>query len=188
MSSRIEKRQEKTKALLLKQLRKTPIVQIACDKAGISRSTYYRWRQVDSDFADESDQALFEGSLLVNDMAESQLISLIKDKNPTGIIFWLKHHHPQYSPRMEISAVNNQDKISDEELNQLAELLYAPDTFVEGQKLLTKYVIKGVVSEKFAHMTLRTFIAHMRAEDVMARKAETELMTEVMMRKKRSKK
>lgn len=90
------------KALLLEQLKKTPIVQIACEKAGISRMTYYRWRKSDTAFAKASDEALNEGSLLVNDMAESQLMSAIRDKNMTAIIFWLKHHHSTYAERVEI--------------------------------------------------------------------------------------
>lgn len=91
------------KQLLLEQLKKTPIVQIACEKAGISRMTYYRWRKEDPKFLKASDIALSEGSMLVNDMAESQLLSAIRDKNMTGIIFWLKHHHSTYAEKLEIS-------------------------------------------------------------------------------------
>ena len=91
------------KALLLEQLKKTPIVQIACEKLGISRMTYYRWRKDDPEFTKASDTALNEGSLLVNDMAESQLMSAIRDKNMTAIIFWLKHHHQNYTSRLEIT-------------------------------------------------------------------------------------
>ncbi|KKT28770.1 MAG: hypothetical protein UW14_C0003G0018 [Candidatus Yanofskybacteria bacterium GW2011_GWA2_44_10] len=91
------------KALLLEQLKKTPIVQIACEKLGISRMTYYRWRKSDTEFAKASDEALSEGSLLINDMAESQLISAIRDKNMTAVIYWLKNHHTTYTDRLEIS-------------------------------------------------------------------------------------
>jgi len=91
------------KALLLEQLKKTPIVQIACEKVGISRMTYYRWRKSDAEFTKASDEALSEGSFLINDMAESQLISAIRDKNFSAISFWLKHHHVAYTDRLEIS-------------------------------------------------------------------------------------
>ena len=50
----------------------------------------------------DADIAILEGSLLVNDMAESQLLSSIMDKNMTAIIFWLKHHHPSYEERIEL--------------------------------------------------------------------------------------
>lgn len=99
----IQSRQEEQKALLLEHLNKTPIVQIACEKSGVGRATYYRWRKEDPDFAVRADEALSEGRLLVNDMAESQLMSAIRDKNMTAIIYWLKHHHSSYTTRVEIS-------------------------------------------------------------------------------------
>lgn len=104
MSNTIETRQSKNKELLIEQLKKTPIVQIACEKVGIGRATYYRWRKEDAEFAKLSDEALQEGSLLVNDMAESQLMSEIRSKNMTAIIFWLKHHHSAYATRVEVTA------------------------------------------------------------------------------------
>lgn len=100
----VDKRQAKNKELILEQLKKRPIVQIACEKTGIGRATYYRWRKEDADFAEKADQALQEGSLLVNDMAESQLMSAIRDKNLTAIIFWLKNHHPNYATKVEVTA------------------------------------------------------------------------------------
>jgi len=128
MDKTIEKRQSKNKELLLELLRKTPIVQIACEKVGVGRATYYRWRKESAEFVKQSDQALLDGSLLVNDMAESQLMSAIKDKNMTGIIFWLKHHHPAYTTRVEVTTNNkNQDiELTDEQkelLNKALEMV-----------------------------------------------------------------
>ncbi len=125
MDKTIEKRQSKNKKLLLELLRKTPIVQIACEKIGVGRATYYRWRKDDPEFTKQSDQALLDGSLLVNDMAESQLMSTIKDKNMTGIMFWLKHHHPAYATKVEVTTNNkNQDiELSDEQKELLIKAL-----------------------------------------------------------------
>lgn len=95
---------DKNKELLLEQLKKTPIVQVACGKINVGRATYYRWRKESSEFSKKADQALTDGSLLVNDIAESQLMSAIKDKNLTAIIFWLKHHHPRYATKVEVTA------------------------------------------------------------------------------------
>jgi len=95
--------------LIIEQLKKTPIVQVACEKINVGRSTYYRWRKEDAEFAQQSDQALLDGSLLVNDMAESQLMSAIKDKNMTAIISWLKHHHPAYLTKVEITSSQMKD-------------------------------------------------------------------------------
>lgn len=96
----------KHKNELIEQLRKTPIIEVACKKTGIGRATFYRWRNKDPKFAEETDLAIQEGSQLVNDMAESQLINAIKDGNLTGIIFWLKNHHRQYSPKLEVTTKN----------------------------------------------------------------------------------
>ena len=99
----ITNKQNKNKENLIEQLKATPIVEVACKRTGISRATYYRWRQDDADFASRADQALQEGAKLINDMAESQLISAIKDKNLTAIIFWLKKHHKLYADKVELS-------------------------------------------------------------------------------------
>lgn len=104
MSNAIVKRQEKDKELLLEKLGITPIIQIACQQVGMGRATYYRWRKRDKEFASKADEALFDGRAFVNDMAESQLISAIKDNNLGAIIFWLRSHHPSYSPKIEVDA------------------------------------------------------------------------------------
>lgn len=93
---------EKKKALV-EQLKKTPVVQIACEKVNLPRSTYYYLRKEDPDFAKAADEALAEGSQLVNDVAESQLLSAIKNGNMTAIIYWLKNHHKTYRERLELS-------------------------------------------------------------------------------------
>ena len=104
----IAKRIKKEKELILEQLKKTPIVQIACEKVGIARATYYRWKDADRKFSTLAEEAILEGSRLINDMAESQLLSAIRDGNMTGIIFWLKSHHPSYETRVEIRQVASQ--------------------------------------------------------------------------------
>lgn len=100
----IQKRIDKNQELLLEQLKKTPIVQVACEKVGIGRATYYRWRKENETFAEQADSAIDEGASLVNDMAESQLMAAIRDKNLTAIIFWLKNHHPNYATKVEVNA------------------------------------------------------------------------------------
>jgi hypothetical protein len=93
----------KDKKLLLEQLSKTPIIEIACKQAGVSRATYYRMRNKSTDFRKAADSAIAEGILLINDIGEAQVISLIKDKNWPAISFWLKHHHSSYTDKLEVS-------------------------------------------------------------------------------------
>lgn len=100
----IQERQQKEKQLLLEQLRKTPIIQVACEKTDVGRATFYRWKKEDLEFAQKADEAIAEGSLLVNDIAESQLMSAIREKNLTAIIFWLRNHHPNYAAKLEVTA------------------------------------------------------------------------------------
>jgi hypothetical protein len=108
------------KSALLEQLKKTPVVQIACEKASVSRATYYRWRKEDLQFSEAADVALRHGSDLVNDMAESQLMAAIRDRNLTAIIFWLRHHHPQYGQKIELTGTLN---LKQEELTPEEEIL-----------------------------------------------------------------
>ncbi len=80
----------------LEELEKIPIVQVACDRCGISRNSIYRWRNEDPEFQILMDQALDEGEALLNDVSESQLFALIKDKNFSAIKYRLDKRHPKY--------------------------------------------------------------------------------------------
>ncbi len=93
---------DQQKQQFLELLKKTPIVQVACEKMNIGRSSYYRWRQTDEEFKKAADDAIYDGSLLVNDLAESQLISAIKDRNIQAIHLWLKNHHKTYATKVEL--------------------------------------------------------------------------------------
>jgi hypothetical protein len=108
------------KQLLIEQLKKTPVVQVACEKVGIGRASFYRWKSDDEKFAAAVNEAISDGNGLVNDMAESQLMSAIRDKNLTAIIFWLRNHHPSYATRVEVTAKLKHD---DEQLSPEQEAL-----------------------------------------------------------------
>ena len=88
---------------IVEELRKMPIVFVACKKAGIGRATFYRWKKVDKKFAKHIDEAIQEGTFLVNDMAESTLIHKIKDGDVSTSKFWLRHHHPAYSDKTKVA-------------------------------------------------------------------------------------
>lgn len=103
MNEIVPTKTEENKARLVEQLKKTPIVQIACEKEGVGRASYYRWRKEDQEFADAADEAMCTGKSLISDLAESQLIKAIRDGNMTAIIYWLKNQHPDYRTRVELS-------------------------------------------------------------------------------------
>lgn len=104
-------KKHKVKHVFLDELRKIPIVQVACERVGVSRNSIYRWRRKDKAFAKEMEQALAEGEDLVNDMSESQLLTLIKEKNFSAIRFWLNHRSPKFKNKVEVT---NKVDIDDE--------------------------------------------------------------------------
>lgn len=85
------------------ELRNIPIVQVGCEKTGISRNSVYRWKKEDRSFSKKMDQALADGVAFVNDMSESQLLTLIKEKDYRSISFWLKHRNDNYKNKVELS-------------------------------------------------------------------------------------
>lgn len=96
----------------LDELRKVPIVQVACEKTGLSRNSVYRWRKDDKEFLKKMDIALSEGVALVNDMSESQLLTLIKEKNYPAISFWLRHRNDNYKNKLEITTKEDSEELT----------------------------------------------------------------------------
>ena len=93
----------KNKQQVIDQLKFNPIIQIACQKSGVSRATFYRWRSEDEEFKKQTETAIQDGVLLINDLAESQLLAAIKEQNLTAIIFWLKNHHGDYADKIQVN-------------------------------------------------------------------------------------
>ncbi len=139
---------DEDKKLLIEQLKKTPIVQITCEITNISRASYYRWRANNKEFKQKTDEAIKYGNLFINDIAESQLISAIKDKNMTAIIYWLNNHHPSYS--------NNKVYLSEKDKQELIKTVISsnPETALQ---LISKNVIKGKIPRFFFYI-LRSII------------------------------
>jgi len=106
-------KKDKTKELLIEQLRKTPIIQFACEKTQVARASFYRWKAKNKEFAKAADEAITEGEMLITDMSEMQLIGLIRDKNFQAIQLWLRTHHEKYTNKLEITGNINQPKEQD---------------------------------------------------------------------------
>lgn len=131
----IQLRINQNKQLIIEKLKSLPIVQIACEKVGIGRATYYRWRELDQNFADAANKAIQEGRQFINDMAESQLLSAIRDQNMTAIIFWLKHNHAAYTTRVEITHPNDDvNKLNSQEEGKINKALYLAGLLEGGDK------------------------------------------------------
>lgn len=113
---------EKEKNQLIDNLRQMPIIESACRKTNISRTTFYRWKKDDKEFAKAAEEAMHEGENLISDLSENQLISLIRDGNFQAIQFWLKHRSKKYSEKLDITAdVNIKDEPLTPEQKELVE-------------------------------------------------------------------
>ena len=118
-------KKNRKKEEFLEQLRKIPIVQICCEKVGLSRNSVYRWKKEDDEFRKAMTEALAEGEAFVTDMSESQLISLIKDNHFPAVQLWLRQHHPKYAHKVELSGTLSVecDELSEEEERIVAHAL-----------------------------------------------------------------
>lgn len=105
-------KKNKYKDQFLEELAHIPIIQVACEKTGLSRNSVYRWRKEDVVFSKRMDEALAEGVALVNDMSESQLLNLIKEKNWPAISFWLKHRNNNYKNKLEIITKDDPEELT----------------------------------------------------------------------------
>ena len=79
------------------------IITKSCKEVGIARSTFYEWYKDDEEFRAKVDDM----ENITIDYAESKLHQLIKDENPTAIIFFLKTKGKKrgYVERQEIESV-----------------------------------------------------------------------------------
>lgn len=88
------------KKALLEQMEKYPVVQAACGRTGVGRSTFYSWCKEDKEFAKLAEHYLAEGKEFINDLAVSKVIQGINDGHTTFTIFWLKNNHPGYGDKV----------------------------------------------------------------------------------------
>ncbi|MCC7356750.1 MAG: hypothetical protein IT410_04045 [Candidatus Doudnabacteria bacterium] len=99
---KIAKRIAEQKLQLVEVLLKMPVVQVAVKKVGIARSTYYRWCEEDAEFDRVATEAVREGSMVINELAQSKLIEEMSKGNMTAAIFWLKSRDPKFSDRRTV--------------------------------------------------------------------------------------
>jgi hypothetical protein len=94
----------KDKQKFLEILEKNPVIHIALERSGVTKPTFYRWRDTDKEFAENVEAAMREGKGLISDIAISQLITAIKTNNLGAIKFWLINHHPDYANELHVTA------------------------------------------------------------------------------------
>lgn len=127
MANKKEPLREATGSKELKQkivqaLREIPIITYVCQKTGVPKPTYYKWRKIDKAFYQASEDAIRTGKININDVAKSQLINHIKNGDYRSISFWLKHNDTDFNPKMTVQ-IKDEDLVYDE--HQLRELATA---------------------------------------------------------------
>lgn len=90
------------KKLMISFLEKYPIVEAACNKIGISRSTHYEWMRRDAKYRSSIEEAMELSISTVNDIAESNIINGVKRGDFKETRFWLAHRHAAYKNKTEI--------------------------------------------------------------------------------------
>lgn len=129
-------KKSKLEKTLLEVLEKVSNISIACDKVGISRYTFYRWRNEDKKFAKKVEKAMRFGDESVCDLVDSKIISAVKNGDWKALKFVAEKRHPKYkkykptppeavaeseSGEMKFVIVSSREEI--EELDQAREKL-----------------------------------------------------------------
>ncbi len=94
----MEKKWKGKRARILKELENNPLVERACKKIGIARSTYYRWCKADIVFKHSAEQAQDKGREKITDFVESKLLENISNNQFASIAYWLSHNTARYRP------------------------------------------------------------------------------------------
>lgn len=81
---------------LVKELEKNYLLQRACNKLGLTRSTVYRWMQEDEEFATAIRHAQAIGRRYMSDFVESKLLKNIEAQEQRAIEFWLRNNNEHY--------------------------------------------------------------------------------------------
>ncbi len=109
---------------LVQHLRDIPIPTYACQRVGVPKATYYKWRKTDQIFREASDEAIITGKLTLNDVAKSQLVKLIKEGDYRSINFWLKHNDEDFGSKLKLEIEDRTRKYDPEELKLMATAMH----------------------------------------------------------------
>tara|TARA_R100001082_G_scaffold95374_1_gene62535 strand:- start:703 stop:1086 length:384 start_codon:yes stop_codon:yes gene_type:complete len=85
------------------------IVSTACNRSGISRSSFYKWYKEDEEFRKKVDEI----DNVKLDYVETKLFKNIENEKEKSIIFYLQHkgHKRGYVQRQNINLTSNEEEI-----------------------------------------------------------------------------
>jgi hypothetical protein len=120
------------KKKVIEELKKTPVVEVACAKTGIGRTAFYEWKKKDPKFAAAVDAAVYDGRDFISDIAEGQLMNMIKMSDYRSIRLWLKTYRAEYRNRLEIEGtLETVREMTPEQVEKSATLIALAKAFTE---------------------------------------------------------
>lgn len=112
---------KKQRRQLLSELENNPLIERACKKVGIARSTFYRWCDADPEFKHAAEAAIALGRDKMNDYVESKLLEAINAGNFQGMRYWLDNNSKRYGSwyMQEIKRLRGIEKVVHELLDSV---------------------------------------------------------------------
>lgn len=80
-------------------IEETPLINYACKKVGIGRTTFYRWMKDNLEFKISVERALKNGRSYWVEVAESSLMKNVKNGRMDAVKFFLTHNDSRYIPK-----------------------------------------------------------------------------------------
>lgn len=158
---------------LVQHLRDIPIATYACQRVGVPKATYYKWRKIDQIFREASDEAIITGKLTLNDVAKSQLVKLIKEGDYRSISFWLKHNDADFGSKLTLKIEDETRRYDPKDLEEMAKAMH--NAGLVGVTLAHKKmaeVFKRSMEKEEAHNTeLATYEEEEETESPQPKKA-----------------
>lgn len=152
----LAKKTTEQKLAILEHLAKCCIVQLACERTGVGRSTYYKWLSEDEEFKESAEKAINAGRAYLNDIAFSGLLKKIQEGNMTAIIFLLKNNHPWFA-----------EKIRHEHEHRILSIGDRVLTDEQREQLIKANRLSGMAAAAIIHEELKEkFLANKSAEQV----------------------
>lgn len=159
------KKTNRKKQRLLRELEDNPMVQQACKKVGIARSTFYRWCESDRKFYYLSELARSKGRDKLNDYVESKLLENVKNGQQTAIQFWLSNNSKIYRSTNVSwqSRLKQMESDETERHQEIMELLDVDEAIrmLEGNPEILNKAIKQAIKGEFQWL-----VHHSDEEDV----------------------
>lgn len=116
---------------MVEYLERTPVVESACSKLGIVRSTHYRWMESEPEYKNAVERALERGRSVVDDVAESHLISGVKNGQIGAIKFWLANNNERYKRSVQI-VKQEMSAVPEEIIEKFLKFMYSKQYEEEG--------------------------------------------------------